>query len=182
MTALVRLFACLLLASAVPALSAEPEVKVAVAQSGSVFVVDADIDFPYPVRTVWDVLTDFDHMAGIVSNLRSSKISRRKGNTVVVQQEGTARFGPLSYTFLSERKVRMEPMKRIVVWQIAGQAKRFESEADLAESNRGTSIHYHAEIEPDSLLARLFGAIFIQHEVEEQFHALAGEMEKRQRL
>ena len=120
MTALVRLFACLLLASAVPALSAEPEVKVAVAQSGSVFVVDADIDFPYPVRTVWDVLTDFDHMAGIVSNLRSSKISRRKGNTVVVQQEGTARFGPLSYTFLSERKVRMEPMKRIVVRQISG--------------------------------------------------------------
>lgn len=175
-----RWIACLLLCTS--AFAAEPEIKVAVEKAGSAFVVDADIDLPFPLRTVWDVLTDFDNMAGVVNSLKSSRVSRRKGNTLTVQQEGTAKYGMFSYSFTSERKVRLEPMKRIVARQISGQAKRFESQADLAETSKGTSIHYHAEIEPDSVLARLFGAMVIQHEIEEQFHAMAGEMEKRQRL
>lgn len=162
--------------------AAEPEMKVSVEKAGSAFVVDADIDLPFPVRTVWDVLTDFDNMAGILSNLKSSKISRRKGNTVTVLQEGTAKYGIFSFPFSSERKIWLEPMKRIAARQISGQAKRFESLAELAETGTGTSIHYHAEIEPDSVLARMFGASFLRHEVEEQFYAMAGEMEKRQKL
>lgn len=164
------------------AFAAEPEIKVSVEKAGGAFVVDADIDLPFPVRTVWDVLTDFDNMAGILNNLKSSKISRRKGNTVTVLQEGTAKYGIFSYAFTSERKIRLEPMRRITARQISGLAKRFESLSELAETGAGTSIHYHAEIEPDSVLARMFGASFLRHEIEEQFHAMAGEMEKRQKL
>lgn len=177
-----RWIACLLLCACSSAFAAEPEIKVAVEKTGDAFVVDADVDLPFPIRTVWDVLTDFDNMAAIVTTLTSSRISRRKGDSLTVQQEGTAKFGMLSYSFSSERKIRLEPLKRILTRQISGQAKRFESQADLAETSTGTSVHYHAEIEPDSILARMFGATFIRHEVEEQFHAMAGEMARRQRL
>ncbi len=165
-----------------PVFGAEPEIRVSVEKSGGAFVVDADVDLPYPVRTVWEVMTDFDNMAGILSNLKSSRIVRRKETGLVVQQEGTAKYGPFSYNFSSERKIHLEPMKRILARQISGNAKRFESLVDLAQTGSGTMVHYHAEIEPDSAIARMFGAPFVQHEVEEQFHAMAGEMGKRSKL
>lgn len=165
-----------------PVFGAEAEIRVSVEKSGGAFVVDADVDLPYPVRTVWDVMTDFDNMAGILSNLKSSRIVRRKETGLVVQQEGTAKYGPFSYSFSSERKIRLEPMKRILARQISGNARRFESAVDLAQTASGTMVHYHAEIEPDSAIARMFGAPFVQHEVEEQFHAMAGEMGKRTKL
>ena len=37
----------------------------------------------------------------------------------------------------------------------------------------------HAEIVPDSVLAKMFGNAFIKHEIKEQFTALAGEMTRR---
>jgi hypothetical protein len=40
-------------------------------------------------------------------------------------------------------------------------------------------IAYHAEIVPDSLLVRIFGASFIRNEVAEQFMQLANEMTRR---
>jgi uncharacterized protein Smg (DUF494 family) len=41
-------------------------------------------------------------------------------------------------------------------------------------------ITYRAEMEFDSLLARLFGASFVRHEIEEQLSAMAKEMARRQ--
>lgn len=182
MKSLLRSLALLLVLLGSPVFGAGPEIKVSVEKNGGAFVVDADIDFPYPVRTVWEVMTDFDSMAGILSNLKSSRIVRRKETGLVVQQEGTAKYGLFSYTFSSERKIRLEPMKRIVARQISGNARRFESAVELAQTGGGTMVHYHAEMEPDSAIARMFGAPFVQHEVEEQFHAMAGEMEKRLKL
>ena len=53
------------------------EVVVRLQKSGDAFVVEVSIDIPVPVRTAWDVLTDFDNMAAIVSNLSLSKVIRR---------------------------------------------------------------------------------------------------------
>lgn len=41
-------------------------------------------------------------------------------------------------------------------------------------------IRYHAESVQDSLLARMFGASFVRHEVAEQFLGMAKEMMRRQ--
>ena len=43
---------------------------------------------------VIDVLTDFNHMVGIVPNLESSQIISRKGSIFVVKQRVKANFGP----------------------------------------------------------------------------------------
>ena len=40
-------------------------------------------------------------------------------------------------------------------------------------------IKYHAEIVPDSLLAHVFGASFVRHEVDEEFPGMAREMMRR---
>ncbi len=175
---LARLFALFaLLTSGAHAL--EPEITVTVTRSGEAFVVDAVVDIDVAQRTAWDVLTDFDHMSAILSNLASSKIVRRDGQTLTVRQEGAVKYGLFSFSFESEREVRLEPMKRILVKQLSGTAKRMESESRLMSTELGSHLNYRAEIVPDSVLARMFGAGFVKHEVAEQFRAMAVEMKRR---
>ena len=166
--------------SAFSALPAEPEITVTTEKSGEAFVINAIVETAAPLRIVWDVLTDFDNMAGIVSNLTSSKIIRRRGNSLRITQEGTARYGIFSYSIASERDIRLEPMKRIVSRQISGNAKSFESEMELTLTGQEVKLNYHAEMVPDSFVARAFGASFVQHEIEEQLKALTAEMGRRQ--
>jgi hypothetical protein len=124
-------------------------------------------------------LTDFDNMTAILSNLTSSKIVRRNDNLLLLRQEGRARYGIFTYTFASEREILLEPMRRILSRQISGNARSFESVVSMTPTEQGTAIRYHAEIVPDSGMARLFGGPFIQHEVEEQWIALGAEMLRR---
>ena len=159
--------------------AADPDWIITVDKRGSTFVVDARLDFPAPLRTVWEVLTDFDHMTAILSNLTASKIVSRTANTLLVEQEGTAKYGFFSYPFTSEREIRLEPMKRIVARQLSGNARSFASELLLSPGDNGTEVRYHAEMVPDSAIARTFGGPFIRHEIEEQFTALAAEMARR---
>ena len=161
------------------AFAAEPELTVTVDKRGKSFVVDASIDIQVPLRVAWEVLTDFDHMATILGNLSASRVASRTDRTLVVQQEGVARYGIFSYTFTSEREIRLKPMKRIVARQISGNALSFVSELRLSPGDNGTEVRYHAEIVPDSAIARAFGAPFVKHETEEQFRALAAEMARR---
>ena len=154
-------FALLLFFLAGSAFPAEPEITVTIEKSGEAFVINAIVETAAPLRTVWDVLTDFDNMASIVSNLTSSKIIRRRGNSLRITQEGTARYGIFSYSIVSERDIRLEPMKRIVSRQISGNTKRFESEMELISTGQEVKLNYHAEMVPDSFIARTFGASFV---------------------
>lgn len=159
--------------------ASEPKVAVAVVKNGETFIVDATLDVAVPPAVVWGVLTDFDHMTSIVSNLTYSRVMSREGNTWVVQQKGAARFGLLSFPFESEREIKLEPMRRVLAKNLSGTLKRMESEAQLIPTSAGTQVKYHAEVVPDSLLVELFGASFMRHEFEEQFSAMGREMLKR---
>ena len=161
------------------AFAADPDVSIAIATRGDAFIVDATIIFPVPLRNAWDVLTDFDNMVGVLSNLTQSKIIERTRTTLLVRQEGRARYGLFSYSFTSEREIRLKPMQRIRAQQLSGDAKSFVSEMQLSETVEGTQGRYHAEIVPASGIARTFGGPFIRHEIEEQFTAMSAEMVRR---
>lgn len=157
----------------------DPAIAVSVAPKGEGFSIDAAFEVPVPPETAWDVMTDFDHMTAIQDNLNLSRVLSRDGNTWVVRQEGVAKYGFLSFPFMSEREIRLDPMKRILARSLSGSVKSGESEASLQPSPQGTHIQYHAEFIPDSKMARLVGAPFIRHEIEEQFLLMAREMGRR---
>jgi hypothetical protein len=161
--------------------AAAAEVVVGVGQLADAFVVDATVEAPVALKTAWEVMIDFGHMTSILNNLTSSKIVSREGNTLIVKQEGVAKYGLFSYAFQSEREIRLEPMSRILAKNRSGTAKRMESEARFNPSAQGVRINYHAEIVPDSVLARMFGATFVHHEIEEQFQLMLAEMKRREK-
>ena len=170
---------CLLTPVGSPALAVGPTIVVAVEQKDGAFIVDASVDIEVPLATAWDVLTDFEHMPSIFENLRSSRITARDGNVLTVRQEGVAKFGFLSFAFSAEREIRLEPMHRIVTKNLSGTLKSMESEVVTTAHDHGVQLKYHAAIVPDSTLARMFGASFVRHEVEEQFLGMGREMMRR---
>lgn len=179
----IRLFAALLLIAflAGRALASDQEISVTVREAGDTFVVEAHFQVPVRLRTAWEVLIDYDRMASIMSNLESSSIASRSGNTLIVKQTGVAHFGIFSYPFQVEREIRLEPMRRIVTKNLTGSLKRMESEVIVAPSTPGPAVQvdYHGEFVFGSTLVGLFALSFLRHEVEEQFQALLAEMRRR---
>ena len=164
-----------------PASAADtPEITVRVEKKGDTFIVDAEGSLSVAPNTAWDVLTDFDHMTGIMNNLDESRIVSRDGNTLTVRQHGTARYGLFSYEFDSLREIVLEPRRRIVSRQISGRARQFTSIARISPKGSGTELRYHAEIIPDGVFGRLFGAPFIRDEIDEQLTLMASEMLRRE--
>jgi len=131
---------------------------------------------------VIEVLTDFNHMVGIVPNLESSQIVSRQGNVFVIKQRGKANFGPFSFPFESLRQIELLPDGRILGRAIGGSTKHMRSELRVQAQGRGARVDYQIEVVPDRWLPSGLGVPFIRHEMAEQFTALIHEMERRQGL
>lgn len=83
---------------------------VARARKGSSgYTVDASFTVAASHDLVWDVLTDFDRMAQILSNVDASKIVNRKGNEFDVEQESHGTAGPLRVSLFNVRRVTLAP-------------------------------------------------------------------------
>ena len=156
------LVALLLLLNSAIVFGAEQNLVVVVNKVDDAFIVDARMNAAVKLQTAWDVLNDYDRMHEFVDNLKSSAIFMREGNVFRVRQTGVARFGILSVEFQSEREIRLEPMRRMLVKSLSGPVTRMESETELKLAERGIQVMHRAEIVPDSALARLFGISFIR--------------------
>ena len=133
-----------------------------------------------PPAVVIDVLTDFNHMVGIVPNLVSSQIVSRQDNVFVIKQRGKADFGPFSFPFESLRQVELLPDGRILGRALGGSTKHLRSELRVQAQGRGARVDYQIEVVPDRWLPSGLGVPFMRHEMAEQFTALIHEMERRQ--
>ena len=134
-------------------------------------------DVPPPVA--WKVLTDFENMEKWVPNVKESTIKAQDGNTLTVEQKGTARFGLLSFPYTSVRRMQLEPEQSILSTQVQGSMKKLVSLMKLSPEGAGTRLDYRIELVPSGLAATVMSKEFLQHELTDQFTAIVGEMDKR---
>jgi carbon monoxide dehydrogenase subunit G len=136
---------------------------------------------PVPPTTAMAVLTDFDHMAEFVPNLTASRVMARSGNVLRVAQEGKADFGPFLWRFSSERRIEIFPDGRILARGLSGSIKSMQSELRLHPAGaNSTLIEYRVVSAPDFWVPSSVGTNFLEHELEEQFSAIAREMQRRE--
>lgn len=174
----------LLLAPGLLAAGASPPARVdeddiQVHRQGEAWIVEAQFVVPVPPSVAWEVLTDFDNMTAILTNLSSSRVLSRQGQVLQVEQKGRARFGIFSFAFESLREITLTPRRRIQARGLAGNTRQFESDMVLTPQAGGTRFSYRVEMIPDFWLPSVLGASLLQHELAEQFNAMAAEMEKR---
>src|SRR5574338_945913 len=138
------LLLCLL---SVPGLAHE-EMWSQVSVDGEWVWVEVRFSVPATRAQVWEVLTDFEHMAGFVSNLEVSSVIAREGETLQVYQKGMARRGLLVFPFESVREVHLTPMNRIVSHLLRGSMKQQEGVTELSDEGADTRVVFHGASVP----------------------------------
>lgn len=153
--------------------------QVDVVRAGHAYVVDAVIYAPVPPAIAWAVLTDFDHMADWVPNVRGSRVVGRSGEVATVEQHGVVRAGLLRFPYASLRAIDTSAPLTIRSRQIEGSMRRFDSTMRLAAEREGTRLAYHVELVPGVLAAGLLSETMLEREIGEQFTAIVAEMQRR---
>ena len=135
-------------------------------------------------RTVaWAVLTDYDHMAEFVGNLKTSAVLSRKGNVLEVAQSGEAKRGFLSFAFATVRSVELVAQREIRSRLLRGDFKSYEFKTGLAGNPSGpTTIVHHGEYVPMRWVPPVVGPALIESETRKQYVELITEMVRREAM
>src|SRR6266478_5346238 len=121
------------------------DITVHVKKNGETIIVDVEMMVQAPPLATWDVLTDYDHMAQFVANVQSSRITDRKGNTLVVAQKSGTSFGLLKFSFDNVREVELIPYSEVRSKLISGDMKASAFTTRIVSDGGGARVFNHGE-------------------------------------
>lgn len=170
----------LLVCGLVFAAESQSQPAVHVQKHGNSVVIDVDMPVAASPVTAWAVLTDYDHMATFLSNLTSSKIVERRGETLHVAQAGSTKVAFMTFSFAAVRAVELSPMHEIRSSLVSGDFKSYASTTRLVDLAQGVRIVHHGEYVPKAWLPPMVGVAVIESETRKQFEQFAAEMLRRQ--
>jgi carbon monoxide dehydrogenase subunit G len=158
------------------------DIEVKVKNDGELITVDVAFTVPVLPQQAWAVLTDFDNIPNFISSIRSSKVIDRSGDSIHVSQNGIERYGFLTISLESVRKINLSPFKKIQERMVSGSMRKMEETTLLLPEGKHTRIIYHADIIPGAWITRFVGAVSIENEARKQFQEIINEIIKRKRL
>ena len=103
---------------------------------------------PIPVGVLWDVLTDYTHLAEFIPNLSSSELVMRDGQTVRLQQVGSQQLMGLRFSaqvLLELREFKPDGLLRFEM--LKGDFRRFEGSWQVRELPEGSSLLYELTVQ-----------------------------------
>jgi len=180
--ACIALAAVLLLAPhpcvALPATTGQ-DIEVDVHKNGSEITLRVDCPVKAPLAIVWEVLTDYDHMARFITNLEVSQLRARDGDTLQVFQKGSASRGLLTFAFENLREIKLVPYREIRSRLISGNLKVSEFTTRVVDD--GTQVHIlnTGRFIPNIWVPPLIGPSMIEAETRQQFDELRAEILRR---
>jgi hypothetical protein len=114
-------------------LNTDQDIVVHVQMNGQIIAVDVDCPVDASWSVVWEVLTDYDHMARFISNLEYSGVDERLDNVLRVHQKGKASRGFLTLTFDNVREIELVPYREIRSRLISGDLKASDFVTQIVE-------------------------------------------------
>jgi hypothetical protein len=160
-------------------LDTSQDIVVHVQQDGQNIAVDVDCPVDAPWSIVWEVLTDYDHMARFVSNLEYSGVEERVDNMLRVHQKGKASRGPLTLTFDNVREVELVPYREIRSRLISGDMKASAFVTRIVEVATLVHILNSGRYTPNIWVPPFIGPALIEVETRKQFGELRTEILRR---
>jgi carbon monoxide dehydrogenase subunit G len=112
--------------------------------------VQANVSIEASAEVVWEVLTDYEHLAGFIPNMRSSRIVSVPGGPLLVEQKGETSF--LGYRFPLEIVFEIEsvPLKEVKFRAVSGNLQPMEGSYRLEAFGKATRLSYAAHSAPIS--------------------------------
>lgn len=160
-------------------LNTDQDIVVHVQKDGQHIAVDVDCPVDAPWSIVWEVLTDYDHMAQFISNLEYSGVEDRVDNMLRVHQKGKASRGPLTLTFDNVREVELVPYREIRSRLISGDLKASDFITRIVEVAALVHILNSGRYTPNIWVPPFIGPALIEVETQKQFGQIRTEILRR---
>jgi carbon monoxide dehydrogenase subunit G len=157
----------------------DQDLKIEVQKNDGMVVVDVDMFVGASPAEAWAVLTDYDHMAQFLPNMRSSKVIEKADGKIKIDQIGVVSYGFLSIPFEVVREIELRPDTEILAHAIGGSLKKEIASTRLQADKGGARIFYHSESVPNAWVPPGIGPAFVKGEVHAQFESLRSEILKR---
>ena len=175
--------AMLLLLALLPATSPraqeDRDIGVRIQTDGARVIVDVNLPVDASALDTWNVMTDYEHMASFVSNLQSSRIISRDGNTLMVEQKGKAARGPFTFAFENVREIVLSPIREVQSRMISGNLEMSEFTTQVIDHGISSEIINHGEFIPKVWVPPIIGPAVIEAETRKQFQELRAEILRR---
>lgn len=94
-------------------LFAKENVQVSIVKVNRLVIVDGQFDINASSQSIWNVLTDYNHLSKFVSSMRSSREVTRRRNEVLVEQVGVAKWFFVKKSFYVLLQVIEMPMSEV---------------------------------------------------------------------
>ncbi len=175
---------CALLAAQCLPCSAAPahEIAIEIAREGEFVSVRASAELKASPRIAWEVLTDYDHLAEFIPDVRSSRVLRRDPDGVLVEQKGEFGFLFFRQPIEVTMAVSEQPPRRIVARAVAGNMRDMEGSYELQASEAGLRLAYSGRFVPGFFVPPLIGMPLVRRSLERRFRAMVEEIERRDAL
>jgi hypothetical protein len=156
------------------------DIVVNVEKNGPEITVDIDCPVTAPLPVVWQVLTDYDHMAEFISNLDISRVQARDKTRLEVYQKGNAKRGPLSFAFENVRAIELRPDREIHSRLISGDMKASEFTTRIVDDgSKVIHITNSGRYTPNMWVPPIIGPALIAAEMRKQFGEIRAEILRR---
>lgn len=159
--------------------TSEQDIEIQVELEGDLVRIDTSFHVEVTPQEAWAVVTDFDGAIAFISDLETSQVLARDGDTMLVFQKGRAKFGPFSFPVESVREIRLVPFQGMQSRLVSGSMKRLDVSTQLTPEGSGTRVTNRTESIPDVWIPPVVGRLFIAHEARQKFRELRDEILRR---
>ena len=151
-------------------------------KDGATITVEVACPVDAPRAVIWDVLTDYDHMAKFISNLEQSAVRVRMGERLQVHQKGKASRGPLTFPFESVREIELVPQSEIRSKMISGDTMPATFTTRIEAAGDKLHIVHTGTYTPSMWVPPVIGPALIEMETRKQYGEIRDEIARRAAL
>jgi hypothetical protein len=157
----------------------QDDIAVKIKRDGETFAVAVELAVDATPEQVFAVLTDYDNMAKFVSNVVESRIVRRDGERIVVEQRSRLAFGPLHVDFTNLRVVEPVPFSEIQSCVTEGDMQGSSFTTRLTAQGTRTFIDNRGSFHADRWIPPIIGNVVLEGETRKQFQEFKAEILRR---
>ena len=164
-----------------PAAAASPgdDITVNVEREQNTFTVSLDMVVPAGADETWEVFTDFDRMAQILSNVDASKIVSRDGNMMQVAQKSHATAGLVRLSLDNLRQIELVPNREIRSRLIKGDLKASDFTTRLSPDGPATRVSVKGKFTVGALSGTAINEDAVAKQTRRQYEELRTEVLRR---
>lgn len=153
------------------------------AVNGAGVEVHARATLSAPHELIWQTLTDYDQLSSFIPGMHKSRVVQWRGRSVLVEQEGVARFLLFSVPISVTVESLHHPPGFIAVRLVKGNLRQLEGGYRIdrvAEGEERFVLRWSGVIEAETGLPQLIGVPLMRASIAEQFLGMVAEIERRE--